>query len=142
MAIIEKIKAREIIDSRGNPTVEVEVSSEDMFARAAAPSGASTGAHEALELRDTARYGGKGVKKAVSNVNNKISRALEGKSFDSIEAVDQAMLALDGTANKSVLGANATTAVSLACAKLLAGENDQALYEYLDGSLLPVPMMN
>ncbi len=143
MVKIEKIRAREIIDSRGNPTVEVEITSEDMFARAAAPSGASTGKHEALELRDNdARFGGKGVRKAVANVNTKIARAFEGSSFDSIEDADAKLLELDGTPNKSNLGANATTAVSLACAKLLAGEADMPLYEYLGGSMLPVPMMN
>lgn len=143
MVQIEKIRAREIIDSRGNPTVEVEITSEDMFARAAAPSGASTGKHEALELRDNdARFGGKGVKKAVTNVNTRIARAFEGKNIASIEDADKIMLELDGTPNKSSLGANATTAVSLAFAKLLAGEADMPLYEYLGGSMLPVPMMN
>ncbi len=143
MVLIEKIRAREIIDSRGNPTLEVEITSEDMFARAAAPSGASTGIHEALELRDKdERFGGKGVRKAASNVNNKIARAFENKRFDSLEEIDALLIKLDGTPNKSVLGANATTAFSLACAKLLAGDSDMPLYEYLGGSLLPVPMMN
>ncbi|MBM3228959.1 phosphopyruvate hydratase, partial [Candidatus Parvarchaeota archaeon] len=143
MVRITKIIAREIIDSRGNPTVEAEAHTQDMFARACAPSGASTGKHEALELRDGgARFGGKGVIKACENVNKLVSKRLTNRDFSSFEQIDAEMISLDGTPNKSRLGANATTAVSLACAKLLAGAEGQSLFEYLGGSILPVPMMN
>jgi len=143
MARILKIHAREVLDSRGNPTVEVEVHGEETFARAIAPSGASTGSHEALELRDGgARYDGKGVLKAVANINGKIAKRIANRDFSSFEQIDKEMIELDGTPNKASLGANATTAVSLACAKFLAGEDDESLYEHLGGKLLPVPMMN
>ncbi len=142
------IHAREIIDSRGNPTVEVDVTLQDgSFGRAAVPSGASTGSKEALELRDgdKKRYVGKGVLKAVENVNSKISRALEG--FDATDQVliDQTMLALDGTDNKSKLGANAILGVSLAVAKAAAEYSGLPLFRYIGGTQsrkLPVPMMN
>jgi enolase len=148
MSSIESIHAREILDSRGNPTVEVEVSLEDGSAdRAAVPSGASTGAHEALELRDgdKKRYLGKGVEKAVRNVNDVIAPALVGcDGLDQI-AVDQLLLNLDGTPNKAKLGANAMLGVSLAAAKAAAASVGLPLYRYLGGTnarYLPVPMMN
>ncbi|GAA3266933.1 hypothetical protein GCM10020218_004410 [Dactylosporangium vinaceum] len=148
MATIEAIGAREILDSRGNPTVEVEVVLDDgTLARAAVPSGASTGAFEANELRDgdTKRYLGKGVEKAVENVNERIAEAVRG--FDATEQrlVDQAMLDLDGTPEKSELGANAILGVSLAVAKAAADSAGLSLFKYLGGPnahLLPVPMMN
>jgi len=144
MVSIEKIAAREILDSRGNPTIEVEVTAGGILSRAAAPSGASTGIHEALELRDgdKKRYGGKGVLKAVANVNGPIASALKGKSLDSIEALDREMIALDGTPNKSKFGANAIVATSLALAKAAATSQKKSLYAYLGGKILPVPMMN
>jgi enolase len=146
--IIESISALEVLDSRGNPTVEVEVVLEDgSWGRAAVPSGASTGVHEALELRDgdKARYGGKGVLKAVDNVNEQISDALYG--WDAIEqkAIDMELLSLDGTPNKSNLGANAMLGVSLAVAKAAANGLGLPLYRYIGGvyaHVLPVPMMN
>ncbi len=145
---IIEILAREILDSRGNPTVEVEVWLDDgTHSRAAVPSGASTGIHEALELRDgdKGRYGGKGVRKAVEHVNDEIAEALIGMdSLDQI-AVDQAMLELDGTPNKSKLGANAILGVSLAVARAAAETSGLPLYRYLGGvgaRTLPVPMMN
>ncbi len=146
--MIEVITAQEILDSRGNPTVEVEVILADgSWGRAAVPSGASTGVHEALELRDgdKSRYLGKGVLKAVNNVNNEIAEALVG--WDALEqyAIDMAMIELDGTPNKSRLGANATLAVSLAVAKAAANVLSLPLYRYLGGvyaHVLPVPMMN
>ncbi|MEU7867884.1 phosphopyruvate hydratase [Dactylosporangium sp. NPDC049140] len=148
MATIEAIGAREILDSRGNPTVEVEVVLDDgTLARAAVPSGASTGAFEANELRDgdSKRYLGKGVEKAVENVNERIAEAVRG--FDATEQrlVDQAMLDLDGTPEKSELGANAILGVSLAVAKAAADSAGLSLFKYLGGPnahLLPVPMMN
>jgi enolase len=148
MSAIIEIQAREILDSRGNPTVEVDVTLDSGAAgRAAVPSGASTGEHEAIELRDgdKKRYLGKGVKKAVANVTGKIGPALIGlEAFDQV-AVDEAMLALDGTESKGKLGANAILAVSLATAKAAAAEAGMPLYRYLGGSnakVLPVPMAN
>ncbi len=145
---IESIVAQEILDSRGNPTVEVEVILADgNWGRAAVPSGASTGVHEALEMRDgdKSRYGGKGVLKAVDNVNNDIAEALIG--FDAVEqkAIDMTMLELDGTHNKSRLGANAVLGTSLAVAKAAAASLGLPLYRYIGGvyaHVLPVPMMN
>lgn len=148
MSIILDIIAREILDSRGNPTVEAEVYLEDGSAgRAAVPSGASTGAHEALELRDgdSSRYLGKGVEQAVQNVNELIAPELVGEDALDQEGLDAYMLELDGTANKSKLGANAILAVSLALAKAAAESTGQPLYRYLGGvsaRALPVPMMN
>ncbi|HEY0834016.1 MAG TPA: phosphopyruvate hydratase [Azospirillum sp.] len=148
MSAITDIHAREILDSRGNPTVEVDVTLESgAFGRAAVPSGASTGAHEAVELRDgdTARYGGKGVIKAVESVNGEIFDALSGLDAANQRAIDMAMIELDGTANKARLGANAILGVSLAVAKASAEEAALPLYRYVGGafaSLLPVPMMN
>jgi len=145
---IQKIIAREILDSRGNPTVEVEATLADgSWGRAAVPSGASTGTHEALELRDkdAARYGGKGVLKAVANVNTEIAKTLAGKDAADQRGVDKAMLALDGTPNKSRLGANAILGTSLALAKAAAASLHLPLYRYLGGvfaHVLPVPMMN
>ena len=147
-AAIDLVHAREILDSRGNPTVEVEVTLESgAFGRAAVPSGASTGVHEALEMRDgnKARYGGKGVLKAVENVNKDIADTVI--SLDALDqsAVDKAMLDLDGTPNKSKLGANAILGVSLAVARAAADEVGLPLYRYLGGvtaKLLPVPMFN
>ena len=142
------ITARQILDSRGNPTVEAEVFTEDGgFGRAAVPSGASTGIHEAAELRDNEKgiYMGKGVMKAVDNVNNIISEALEGVEVASQNEIDNIMLELDGTLNKSNLGANAILAVSLAAAKAAADEMGMPLYRYVGGvnaNILPVPMMN
>jgi enolase len=148
MSIIKKIHARQILDSRGNPTVEVDViTSNDVVGRAAVPSGASTGQHEAVELRDgdKAVYMGKGVQKAVENVNNKISQKLLGVSVFEQNLVDHTMLELDGTDNKSTLGANAILGVSLAVAKAAAQELKQPLFRYIGGvnaNTLPVPMMN
>ncbi|WP_017930523.1 phosphopyruvate hydratase [Robiginitomaculum antarcticum] len=147
MAIIEHLFAREILDSRGNPTVEVEVLLEDgAFGRAAVPSGASTGAYEAVELRDGGkRYGGKGVLKAVQNVNTDIADALYGMEAADQRAIDALLIDLDGTDNKSRLGANATLGVSLAIAKAMAESQGAPLYRYIGGvnaNTLPVPMMN
>ena len=145
---IEKIHAREILDSRGNPTVEVEVTLENgVMGRAAMPSGASTGENEALELRDgdKGRYLGKGVLKAVENVNNVIAPALKGDCVFGQRAIDHKMLALDGTPTKSKLGANAVLGVSLACAQAAAKALNIPLYRYIGGCnayTLPVPMMN
>lgn len=145
---IEKIVAREILDSRGNPTVEVDVILESgVIGRASVPSGASTGEHEALELRDgdKGRYLGKGTLKAVENVNTKIAPALEGFSVLEQRAIDKAMLELDGTKTKSNLGANAILGVSLAVAKAAAEYLGVPLYRYIGGTntfTLPVPMMN
>ena len=145
---IEKIVGREVLDSRGNPTVEVDVTLESgAFGRAAVPSGASTGENEALELRDgdKSRYMGKGVLKAVANVNGPIAEALVGMSALDQIAIDEAMLALDGTDTKSRLGANAILGVSLAVAKAAADYLDLPLYKYIGGCnsyVLPVPMMN
>ena len=148
MTAIVDIIGREILDSRGNPTVEVDVVLEDgSLGRAAVPSGASTGAHEAVELRDgdQARYLGKGVQKAVGAVNDEIFEALSGMDVEHQVLIDQTMIELDGTANKSRLGANAILGVSLACAKAAAQSLDIPLYRYVGGTsarLLPVPMMN
>ncbi len=145
---IKKVYARQILDSRGNPTVEAEVTLADgSIARGAAPSGASTGEFEALELRDgdKNRYGGKGVSKAVENVNNIIAPALTGADALDIYAVDRIMLELDGTKDKSKLGANAILAVSIAAARAASGSLGLPLYRYLggvQGTVLPVPMMN
>ena len=148
MSKIQSIHAREILDSRGNPTVEVDVRlSDGAFGRAAVPSGASTGVHEALELRDgdKKRFGGKGVLKAVEHVNSQISKLLAGADALDQSAVDQAMLTLDGTANKTKLGANAILGVSLAVARAAAISKGIPLYQHLSGGqakLLPVPMFN
>ena len=147
MAVIEAVGAREILDSRGNPTVEVEVLLEDgTFARAAVPSGASTGAFEAVELRDGGdRYLGKGVQKAVINVIETLAEAIVGLDASDQRAIDQAMLAADGTPNKANLGANAILGVSLAVAKAAADSAGLPLFKYVGGNnahVLPVPMMN
>src|SRR3954447_3174892 len=147
MASIEAVGAREILDSRGNPTVEVEVLLDDgAFARAMVPSGASTGAFEAVELRDGGeRYAGKGVQKAVNAVIQTIAPAVEGLAADDQRLVDQTMLELDGTPNKATLGANAILGVSLAVARAAADSAGLPLYRYVGGPnahLLPVPMMN
>ncbi|MFT8806897.1 phosphopyruvate hydratase [Gluconobacter sp.] len=148
MSAIVDITSREILDSRGNPTVEVEVElSSGARGRAAVPSGASTGAHEAVELRDgdKSRYGGKGVLKACSHVENDILEVLQGAESEDQIAIDNAMIDLDGTPNKSRLGANAILGVSLAVAKATAEELELPLYRYVGGAyshLLPVPMMN
>ncbi|MGC3977626.1 MAG: phosphopyruvate hydratase [Paludibacteraceae bacterium] len=148
MSKIEKIVAREVLDSRGNPTVEVDVTLESGFVgRAAVPSGASTGENEAIELRDgdKKRYLGKGVLKAVENVNKVIAPALVGESVFNQRAIDKKMIALDGTKTKSNLGANAILGVSLAVAKAAAEELELPLYRYIGGTntfVLPVPMMN
>ncbi len=148
MSAIIDIHAREILDSRGNPTVEAEVVLQSgAFGRAAVPSGASTGAHEAVELRDgdKKRFGGKGVLKAVENVNDKIYDALAGLEAEDQIEIDRTMIDLDGTENKGKLGANAILAVSMAVAKAQAEEAELPLYRYLGGTMartLPVPMMN
>ena len=148
MTAITAIRGRQILDSRGNPTVEVDVVLEDdSLGRAAVPSGASTGAHEAVELRDgdPARWGGKGVAKAIQAVNGPIAEALIGHDAEDQGEIDASMIALDGTENKSRLGANAILGVSLACAKAAAAATGQPLYRYLGGdaaNILPVPMMN
>src|SRR3954465_3899636 len=147
MAVIEAVGAREILDSRGNPTVEVEVVLDDgTFARAAVPSGASTGAFEAVELRDGGdRYLGKGVQKAVDAVIQTLGPTVEGLPADDQRTVDQAMLDVDGTPNKAQLGANAILGVSLAVAKAAAESAGLPLFRYVGGPnahLLPVPMMN
>src|SRR5437899_834485 len=145
---IVDVHAREILDSRGNPTVEAEVTLGDgTVGRAAVPSGASTGEHEAVELRDgdEHRYLGKGVQTAVSNVNTKIADALQGLDAADQRRIDDAMIELDGTPNKAKLGANAILAVSMACARASAGAMKTPLYRYLGGvsaNILPVPMMN
>lgn len=148
MVEIETVFAREILDSRGNPTLEVDVTlSDGGFGRAAVPSGASTGAHEAVELRDgdKSRYGGKGVMDAVTNVNTEIADTLWGLEADNQRGIDQVLIELDGTENKSRLGANATLGVSLAVAKAAADSQQTPLYRYVGGTnarILPVPMMN
>jgi enolase len=148
MTAIVDILGREILDSRGNPTVEVDVMLEDgSMGRAAVPSGASTGAHEAIELRDgdKGRYLGKGVQKAVEAVNGEISDALIGLDAEDQRGIDAAMIALDGTENKSRLGANSILGVSLAAAKAAAEASGLPLYRYVGGAsahVLPVPMMN
>src|SRR5215469_5690510 len=148
MTAIVDIIGREILDSRGNPTVEVDVVLEDgSRGRAGVPSGASTGAHEAIELRDgdKSRYGGKGVRKAVDAVNGEIFDAVGGMDAEAQVKIDETMIALDGTPNKGRLGANAILGVSLAVAKAAAAANDLPLYRYVGGvsaRVLPVPMMN
>ena len=143
MSKIIRVAAREILDSRGNPTVQADVHSQHGFGRASAPSGASTGAHEAHELRDGGkRYSGKGVKKAVANVNGSIAPALRGKEVSGQQAIDALLCSLDGTPNKSKLGANATTAVSLAVAQCAAAERGVGLYSLMGGRTLPAPMLN
>src|SRR5580765_2479751 len=148
MTAIVDIIGREILDSRGNPTVEVDVVLEDgSHGRAAVPSGASTGAHEAVELRDgdKSRYLGKGVLKAVESVNVAIAEAIVAMDAEDQTAIDETMIELDGTPNKSKLGANAILGVSLAVAKAAAEASGLPLYRYLGGAnahLLPVPMMN
>jgi len=145
---IQHVRGREILDSRGNPTVEVEVTLEGgAFGRAAVPSGASTGAHEAVELRDgeQTRYSGKGVLRAVGHVNQEIAKRVRGMDAKDQVAVDKAMQELDGTPNKGVLGANAILGVSLAVARAAAAEARKPLYRYLGGdsaTILPVPMFN
>ncbi|MFO0507298.1 MAG: phosphopyruvate hydratase [bacterium] len=148
MSLIESIHARQILDSRGNPTVEVDVFTESgAFGRAAVPSGASTGSHEAVELRDgdAKKYMGKGVLKAVNNVNTKIAAEVVGFPVMDQSLIDKIMIELDGTPNKGKLGANAILGVSLAVAKAAAMEAGQSLYRYIGGvnaNTLPVPMMN
>lgn len=144
---IKEIKARQIFDSRSNPTVEAEVTLENGFkGRGAVPSGASTGAYEAVELRDGgSEYGGKGVTQAVANVNTVINELLAGKEAADIHEIDRIMIEADGTNNKSKLGANATLAVSIACVKAAAAAHRMPLYEFIGGinaAVLPVPMMN
>ncbi|MBO4574617.1 MAG: phosphopyruvate hydratase [Bacteroidales bacterium] len=148
MSRIEKIHARQILDSRGNPTVEVDVITEDgILGRAAVPSGASTGVHEAVELRDgdKSKFMGKSVYKAVDHVNNELAKAIEGYEVTDQNAIDAKMIELDGTKNKGNFGANAILGVSLACAKAGAIYTDQPLYRYIGGvsaNTLPIPMMN
>ncbi|HQT42649.1 MAG TPA: phosphopyruvate hydratase [Halothiobacillus sp.] len=148
MTAIEGLRARQVIDSRGNPTVEAEVYVTGGFmGRAIVPSGASTGTREAIELRDgdNTRFGGKGVTRACANVNGEIATALKGMDIHDLAAIDAAMIKLDGTENKSRLGANALLAVSLACAHAGAAAAGKALFDYLgkgEGITLPVPMMN
>jgi enolase len=148
MGFIASVQARQILDSRGNPTVEVDVITDGgIMGRAAVPSGASTGIHEAVELRDDDKgvYMGKGVLKAVNNVNTVIREELNGVYIFDQNAIDQKMIALDGTDNKGNLGANAILGVSLACAKAAAETASQPLYRYIGGvnaNLLPIPMMN
>jgi enolase len=147
MSVITKIHARQILDSRGNPTVEVDVTTEKgYFGRAAVPSGASTGEHEAVELRDGgSSFMGKGVSNAVKNVNNILSEAVLGMSVFNQAEIDKKMIDLDGTPNKSKLGANSILGISLAVAKAAAAESQISLYKYIGGkgaTTLPVPMMN
>ena len=148
MSLIIDVHARQILDSRGNPTIEVDVTTQNGFVgRAAVPSGASTGVHEAVELRDgdKSKYLGKGVLKAVENVNTTIAKALEGVDVFEQNAIDKIMIDLDGSENKGNLGANAILGVSLAVAKAAAQESRQPLYRYIGGvnaNTLPIPMMN
>jgi enolase len=147
MSLIRNITARQILDSRGNPTIEADVfTDKGIMGRAAVPSGASTGKHEAVELRDGGKaYMGKGVTKAIQNINEVIAKALLGKEVSEQKNIDALMLQLDGTENKSKLGANAILAVSLAAAKAAAQENKVSLYRYVGGAdakTLPIPMMN
>ena len=146
MSKINKIFGRQILDSRGNPTVEVDIYSDNFMGRAAVPSGASTGENEAVELRDGGEYYlGKSVNKAVQNINEIIAKELIGKDCVNQEEIDQLLIDLDGTNNKSRIGANAILGVSLACAHLSAKTLNQPLYKYLggkDANILPVPMMN
>ena len=145
---IQKVRAREVLDSRGNPTVEVELTlANGVMHRALVPSGASTGVHEALELRDgdKSRYLGKGTLKAVENVNTTIAKAVENQTFDCFRALDKALIELDGTSNKSKLGANAILGVSMAFVGACAKAEGKWIYEYLGegkGTTLPYPMMN
>ncbi|MBM3581404.1 MAG: phosphopyruvate hydratase, partial [Alphaproteobacteria bacterium] len=147
MSEIVRISAREILDSRGNPTVEVDVLlANGVIGRAAVPSGASTGTHEAVELRDNdpKRYGGKGVKKALAAATGPIFQAIKGRDPAEREAIDRAMIALDGTPNKGKLGANAILGVSLACAHAAARDKGLPLYRHIGGenaNVLPVPLM-
>src|SRR5437762_950654 len=152
-APIAAVRGREILDSRGNPTVEVDVIlSDGTIGRAAVPSGASTGAHEALELRDNdpKRYGGKGTLKVVQNVETKIATALKGQDATDQMALDRLMINLDGTPNKAKLGANAILGVSLACARAGASSQGLSLYQHIRNTygytgkqiLMPVPLMN
>ena len=147
MGYIESCHALEILDSRGNPTLEVVVVAGGVARKAAVPSGASTGEHEAVELRDNdpKRYGGKGVLKAVSHVNGPLQQLIKGKSVFDQEKIDRAMIELDGTPNKKRLGANAILGVSLAVIKCAAALKKEPLYRYLGGAdacMLPCPMMN
>ncbi|RTZ62393.1 MAG: phosphopyruvate hydratase [Gammaproteobacteria bacterium] len=146
MSSIKHVHAREILDSRGNPTIEADVVLDNgVMGRAAVPSGASTGSREAIELRDgdKSRYGGKGVLKAVNNVNTVIAEAVSGMNPADQKAIDQTMIDLDGTANKEKLGANAMLAVSMATAKAAAADRGESLFRYLgNGTTLPTPMMN
>jgi enolase len=148
MSKIKSVKAREILDSRGTPTVEVDVLLEDgSFGRAAVPSGASTGVHEAVELRDgdNTRYNGKGVLKAVAAANNELAQAVIGMEASEQTAIDEKMIAVDGTPNKGRCGANAILGISMAVAKAAAVSAGLPLYRYLGGEeahILPVPMMN
>lgn len=140
---IESIKARMVLDSRGNPTVEVDVKTKSGFGRATAPSGASKGVHEVLELRDGGKeWHGKGVKKAIENVNKIIAPALKGMDASEQEEIDRKMIKLDGTENKSKFGANAIVATSMAVLKAAANSKNKQVYEYLGGKLLPIPMLN
>ncbi|MFY7889065.1 MAG: phosphopyruvate hydratase, partial [Spirosomataceae bacterium] len=148
MSAIQYVHARQILDSRGNPTIEVDIRTETgAFGRAAVPSGASTGIHEAVELRDEDKsvYVGKGVLKAVENVNEAIASEILGIEVTEQNLIDRLMIELDGTANKGKLGANAILGVSLAVAKAAAQESGLSLYRYVGGTnanTLPVPMMN
>ncbi len=148
MSYIIEVRARQILDSRGNPTVEVDVlTDEGALGRAAVPSGASTGIHEAVELRDNdkKKYVGRGVLKAVKNVNDLIAKSITGFDITAQAEIDQTMIDLDGTANKGKLGANAILAVSMAVAKAAAEEANLPLYRYIGGTnarTLPMPMMN
>jgi enolase len=148
MSYIAQIHARQILDSRGNPTVEVDVVTQNgILGRAAVPSGASTGKYEAVELRDEdpGMYMGKGVQKAIQNINGTLNEQLNGAHIMDQTSIDNAMIALDGTANKSNLGANAILGVSLAVAKAAAEESGIPLFKYIGGvnaNVLPIPMMN
>src|SRR5215208_7013235 len=148
MTLIASVRARQILDSRGNPTIEVDVRLDDgSLGRAAVPSGASTGEHEAVELRDgdKSRWGGKGVERAVHSVNGEIAEEVVGMEAEDQADLDAALIALDGTENKGRLGANAILGVSLATAKAAAASAEMPLYRYVGGAeanLLPVPMMN
>ncbi|MEY3343569.1 MAG: hypothetical protein RL090_1253, partial [Bacteroidota bacterium] len=148
MSAIAAVRGREILDSRGNPTVEVEViTSNGIMGRAAVPSGASTGKHEATELRDgdKGRYLGKGVLKAIQNINTVINEELQGTNVFAQSAIDERLIELDGTANKSNLGANAILGVSLAVARAASEEQGMPLFRYVggvDARILPVPLMN
>ena len=148
MSYIIEVRARQILDSRGNPTIEVDVlTDEGALGRAAVPSGASTGIHEAVELRDNdkKKYLGKGVLKAVKNVNDLIAKSIKGFDITAQAEIDQIMIDLDGTPNKSKLGANAILAVSMAVAKAAAEEANLPLYRYIGGTnarTIPMPMMN